>query len=163
MRFRSPSGANRAFTLLEVSIAIFIAMLILGVGVLSLRGIDHEAKIRVVSRELAANARSAMRDSLLRRETICIEFSADGFAGPGRAGRSPWRPLPKGGRLEIRRWGETRWREPRQGEVWWFRPGQPCEPIALRLTLREGRQEMVFDPLTASVLEERISVNPQRG
>ncbi len=153
-------GPSRAFTLLEVTIAILIAMLIMGVGVMSLKGVDREAKIRRVANQLELNARTAMRESLLRKRALCIRFAPDGFAGASSTGALSWKRLPKGGGLEIRRWGESSWRKPQRGECWWFRPGQPCEPLAVRITLNEGRYEMTFDPLTASVVEEGIAVNP---
>lgn len=159
MDCRGVHRGEGAFTLLEVSLSLLIAVLILGVGAVSLKGIDRETQIRRVAGELAASARGAMRQSLWRREPVSIEFSGDGFKAGGLAGGARWRRLPEGGRLEIRRWGEVRWREPRDGESWWFRPGQPCEPLSVRLILAEGRHEMVFDPLTASVLEEGLTVN----
>jgi type II secretory pathway pseudopilin PulG len=160
MRSALSSGGCRAFTLLEVTIAILIAMVVLGVGVISLKGVDREAKIRRVASHLELSARTAMRESLLRKQALCIRFGPDGFTGASSSGKANWKRLPKGGIVEIRRWGESRWRKPQAGEAWWFRPGQPCEPLAVRLTLNEGRYEMTFDPLTASVLEEGIAVNP---
>ena len=160
MRFTLVNRAVRAFTILEVIVAMVIAMLILGVAAMSLKGVDRETKIRRIASILDVTARSAMREALVRRQPQCVRFASDGFSGLAGLGKVQWKRLPKGGSLEIRRWGETRWRKPRTGEAWWFRPGLPCEPLSVRLTLPEGRYEMSFDPLTAAATEEGLAVNP---
>ena len=152
--------AIRAFTILEITVAMVIAMLILGVAVMSLKGVDRETKIRRTAALLDVTARSAMLEALLRRQAQCVQFAPNGFSGLVRSGKAPWKRLPKGGSLEIRRWGETRWRKPQTGEAWWFRPGLPCEPLSVRLTLPEGRCEMSFDPLTAVAIDDGLAVNP---
>lgn len=160
MRFPLTSGPVRAFTILEVVVAMVIAMLIIGVAVMSLKGVDRESKIRQSAARLEWTARTAMREALLRRRPQCVRLATNGFAGETVSGRTNWKRLPKGGALEIKRWGEARWRKPKGGESWWFRPGMPCEPISVRLSLPEGRLEMSFDPLTAIAMDERLAVKP---
>lgn len=160
MRLPLPDEGARAFTLLEVILAMLIATLIFGVGVMSLKGVDREGRIRRAAFRLEVVARTAMREALLRRRAQCVRLASDGFAAETAGGDWRWRRLPKGGLVEVQRWGERRWRKPQEGEAWWFRPGMPCEPLAVRLTLPEGRYEMSFDPLTGVGLEEGISVNP---
>jgi len=160
MRISLLNRSARAFTILEIIVAMVVAMLIVGVAVMSLKGVDRESKIRRIAAQLEWTARAAMRDALVRRQPQCVRFASDGFAASAVASSSRWKRLPKGGKLEVRRWGETRWRKPREGEAWWFHPGMPCEPLAVRFALPEGRYEMTFDPLTASVIEEGLAVNP---
>jgi type II secretory pathway pseudopilin PulG len=160
MRIPVSRGPARAFTILEIVVAMAIAMLIVGVAVMSLKGVDRESKLRQTAARLEWTARAAMREALVRRQSQCLRLASNGYAAENPSGELRWKRLPKSGSLEIRRWGEARWRKPGPGEAWWFRPGMPCEPISIRLILPEGRYEMTFDPLTATAMDVGLAVNP---
>ena len=137
--------ARAGFTLIEVCIAMTIAMLILGVAVLGISGVQDEQKLR----EAAAMIESTARDSLLKavaeHRPVQIDI-AGGIQGAD-------------GHVEVRRYGEKTFRKPDNGEFWEFSPTGICEPIELRVTNGSGVIEMGFDPLTGCARRKNITVN----
>lgn len=132
-----------AFTLLEVCIAMTIGMLILGVAVLGITGVQDEQKLR----ESAANIESMARNSLLKaiseHRPVQLSFSS-GLGG--------------GGNVEVKRYGENKYRKPDSDENWEFSPTGVCEPVEIRVTSTTGVIEMGFDPLTGCARKKNISV-----
>ena len=144
-RLHHPLKPLAGFTLIEVCIAMSIAMLILGVAVLGISGVQEEQKLR----ESAAMIESTARDSLLKavaeHRPVQIDI-AGGIQGAD-------------GRVEVRRYGEKTFRKPDSGEFWEFSPTGVCEPIELRVTNGTGVIEMGFDPLTGCARRKSITVN----
>lgn len=135
--------ASAAFTLLEVCIAMTIGMLILGVAVLGVTGVQDEQKLR----ESAANIESTARNSLLKaiseHRPVQLAFGA-GLGGEGN--------------VEVKRYGENKYRKPDSDEMWEFSPTGVCEPVEIRVTSTTGVIEMGFDPLTGCARKKNISV-----
>jgi type II secretory pathway pseudopilin PulG len=135
--------ASAAFTLLEVCIAMTIGMLILGVAVLGVTGVQDEQKLR----ESAANIESTARNSLLKaiseHRPVQLAFGA-GLGGEGN--------------VEVKRYGENKYRKPDSDEMWEFSPTGVCEPVEIRVTSTMGVIEMGFDPLTGCARKKNISV-----
>jgi hypothetical protein len=69
-----------------------------------------------------------------------------------RSSRVPGTELPKGWKLQVRRFTETRFRRPERGETWEINGAGICEPISLKLSGEEESVVLQFDPLTAQVL-----------
>jgi hypothetical protein len=63
-----------------------------------------------------------------------------------------------GGQVEVRRYGESKYRLARKGEHWEFSPTGVCEPIELRLTSEYGVIELGFDPLTGCARKRNLTV-----
>ena len=142
---RSLSKSRAGFTLIEVCIAMTIAMLILGVSVLGISGVQDEQKLR----ESAAMIESTARDSLLKAVAEHRPVQLDIAGGI----------LGADGRVEVRRYGERSFRKPDSGEVWEFSPTGVCEPLELRVSNQTGVIEMGFDPLTGCARRKSITVN----
>jgi len=136
---------THGFTLIEVCIAMSIGMLILGVAVLGITGVQDEQRLR----ESAAMIESTARDSLLKAiaEQRPVQIALAGGLGG-----------LEGGAVEIKRYGERAFRKPASDEIWEFSPTGVCEPIELRVTSQTGTIELGFDPLTACARKRNISV-----
>jgi len=145
---KTPSTINRSkgFTLLEVCIALTIAMLILGVSVLGITGVQEEQRLRETAAAIESSARDALLDAIAKHRPI--HLGLDGGLGGA-----------EGGSIEVKRHGEEKFREPRTGEVWEFSPTGVCEPIEVRVTTSGGIIELGFDPLTAVARKKNIIVN----
>lgn len=143
---RFETSRTSGFTLLEVCIALTIAMLILGVSVLGITGVQDEQQLRESAAEVESSAREALLDAIAHHRPI--QLGLDG----GLAGST-------GGVVEVKRHGESKFRAPTTGEVWEFSPSGVCEPIEIRITSQAGVIEMGFDPLTACARKKNIIVN----
>ena len=152
---RQPKRPTAAFTLVEMMTAIFLAMLIIGIAVLSIGAVNEEARIRRVGSTLEATARAALQTSVLKQRDHWIAFSASEFTA---APNGKTHTLPDNARLELRHWGENSWSAPATDERWHFSHEGLCEPLQVRLTLGNATLEMQFDPLTGAVAEESLIV-----
>jgi len=151
----NPRCHQSAFSLVEVLVSIFIAMLIIGISVLSIGAVNEEARIRRIGSTLEATARTALQESVQKQRDHWIGFSHDSFAvlPEGKAVE-----LPDGGSIELRHWGEKTWHAP--ADVHWrFSSEGPCEPLQVRFTLGRATLELQFDPLTGAVADESMIVD----
>ena len=144
-----------AFSLVEVLVSIFIAMLIIGIAVLSIGAVNEEARIRRIGSTLEATARTALQESVQQQRDHWIGFSRDGFAVLPKGQTFE---LPDGGNIELRHWGDKTWRSP-SDERWRFSSEGLCEPLQVRFTLGRATLELQFDPLTGAVADESMIVD----
>lgn len=142
----NPLFRHQGFTLLEVCIALTIAMLILGVSVMGITGVQEEQRLRESAAAIESSARDALLDAIAHHRPI--HLGLDGGL-----------PGTDGGSIEVKRHGEEKFRQPRDGEVWEFSPTGVCEPIEVRVTTSTGIIELGFDPLTAVARKKNIIVN----
>ena len=136
--FRHSRSAG--FTLVEVIVAMSIAMLLIGVASLSITAVNDEGKLR---RE-ASQIEITVRDSLMKAVSTYSPVQVD---------------LASFGSVQVRRYGEKQFRAPKSGESWEFSPTGICEPIEIRVTRDEGTIELGFDPLTGCARKRNIVVN----
>lgn len=132
------------FTLLEVCIAMTIGMLILGVAVLGVTGVQDEQKLRESAAIIESTARNSLLQAISEHRPVQLSF------GSGLGG---------GGNIEVKRYGENKYRKPDADEAWEFSPTGVCEPVEIRITSTTGTIEMGFDPLTGCARKKNISVN----
>jgi hypothetical protein len=62
--------------------------------------------------------------------------------------------LPKGWKLQVRRFTENRFRKPHRDEFWGFNGAGICDPLELRLVGKEESIVLKFDPLTALIMSD---------
>ncbi len=69
--------------------------------------------------------------------------------------------LPIGTDVQWKRWIDPNFVdiEPEQAAEWQFDPSGICEPVGIRFTSEDGFIEMIFNPLTAKVEDERMIVS----
>ena len=148
-RIENPRRA-RGFTLFEILLALGIVAVLLGVTVpLVMESFGESASEGVAGRieEAVQAARAgaletgeARRFGLDDRGLVSLSSSIAGVE------------LPKGWKLQVRRFTETRFRRPERGEFWEINGAGICEPITLRLVGEEESTTLQFDPLTGEVL-----------
>ena len=140
------SNLKSGFTLLEVCIAMTIAMLILGVSVMGISGVQEEQRLRESASSIESTAREALLEAIAHHRPI--QLGLDGSLGG-----------LEGGNIEVKRHGEINYRSPKDGEIWEFSPTGVCEPIEIRISNAKGTIELGFDPLTACARKKNIIVN----
>lgn len=143
--FVRPSSFTFAFTLLEVCIAMTIGILILGVAVMSVTGLQGEQQLKEVASNIESTARNSLLKAIAEHRPIQLAL-AEGIGGAD-------------GSVEVKRYGESSFRKASRDEMWEFDPTGVCEPIELRITSASGTIELGFDPLTACARKKNISVN----
>ncbi len=133
------------FTLIEICIAMGLCMMILGIGVLSITGLQDQAKLKKAAAEIETTARKTLQEAILKQQLI--ELALDGSLGA------------EGGLVQIKRVGDKTFRNARRGETWEFSPTGICEPLEVRVTNPAGMIELAFDALTGCAVRKNVSVN----
>jgi prepilin-type N-terminal cleavage/methylation domain-containing protein len=136
---RAPGG----FTLLEVIVAMSIGLLVLGVSVLSISGVQDENRLRRMATDIEGTVREALFEAVSTQRSVRLALDG-GLGGEGS--------------VLVRRFGERKFREARAGEFWEFSATGICEPIEVRVQSELGDVELAFDPLTGMAKRRGIVV-----
>jgi len=140
---QSAASGRGGFTLVEVIVALSIAMLLIGVASLSITGVAAENELRRTASEIEITTRDSLLKAISQYGPVQLEL-ASAF-GPGN--------------IQVRRFGEKQFRNVKSGETWEFSPSGICEPIEIRISSEVGSIEMGFDPLTGCARKKNIIVN----
>jgi type II secretion system protein H len=167
MSRRVPAG----FTLLELTVVLFIMALFVTVAAVSFQGLDGEQVLRTPADELQRMAREAVRRAGMYEQPEVIVFEKHGFgiryrddvnATPDNGGANEWVrrvEIPDDISFRMKRWGQKEWK-PAAGQHWMVQPSGLCEPLAVRLERGRSFIELQFNPLTGGVAEEHMSIAP---
>lgn len=143
--FKHPVG----YTLFEILLTLGIIAIALGVTTPLITGALSESPAEELVNDIQNLATATHRDTVADGEGRRIRITDTGLQG-AEGGVV----LPEGWELEVRRFGETRFRKPGEAEFWEFNGAGICEPMDLLLT--DGEESMVlgFDPLSAEVMSD---------
>lgn len=144
--FRIPRSA---FTLLEILAVLCLIVLMLGVSIVSISGVQEEDRLRRAVALIETSARANLLQAVKSRQLVSMSLAPGSFGGAADFG----------GKIEVRRVGERSFRVPRRGETWEFSPTGICEPIEVRLSGSGGVVELGFDALTACVKRRSLDFN----
>ena len=161
-----------AFTLLEITVVMFVMAVIVGVSVYSFSGVSGEEALRRPAVEFQSMVQEAMRRASLEEKPQVIEFDAKGFAtryrhaGPGRVAGADGEWIkrvapPDDMRISLKRWREKAF-TPASGQQMELLPGGLCEPLSLRFEQAGSWLEITLHPLTGGVREEALYVKADR-
>lgn len=148
------------FTLLEVIVALSIALLLIGISTLSINGIQDEHKLRKISALIENTARGSLMRAVADSRRVFVELGPNSIVAPTTQATDIPEDYAFEGNLEVRRYGEKAFRRPGHGEIWEFSPTGVCEPLELRVSNATGTIELAFDPLTGMARKRSIVVNP---
>jgi type II secretory pathway pseudopilin PulG len=128
---------------LEVIVAMSIGLIVLGVSVLSISGVQDENRLRRQATDIEETVREALFEAVSTQRPVRLALDG-GLGGDGV--------------VQVRRFGERKFREARRGEFWEFSPTGICEPIEVRVESALGEIELAFDPLTGMAKRRGIIV-----
>ncbi|HWL53524.1 MAG TPA: hypothetical protein VNQ90_13895 [Chthoniobacteraceae bacterium] len=150
---RRPRRFTSAFTLLEICLALFIALLVIGVALPSLAGLQYYRQAEASFHAFDALAQQARELSIRERHPYLLVWEKERIA-LRRDDRSEEEPLeaidydektmPQ---LEL-----TAALSTRPAPVWTFWPGGTCEPATVTRPgeRKKGGWQAIYHPLTAS-------------
>ncbi|MEM7014569.1 MAG: prepilin-type N-terminal cleavage/methylation domain-containing protein [Verrucomicrobiota bacterium] len=146
MRALQAQRSRAAFSLIEVLIAMSIALLLLGAGVLLISSVNAERRLDRIAGKIEVLARETHLDAVVSRQTRVLEIDRRTFG--------------KGIQVFVRLPGiQDRWIRLNRPHLWTFSPNGLCEPLSLRLEHDDGRVELEFDPLTGETRRKSVIVN----
>lgn len=144
---------HKAYTLFEILLALGIVAVLLGITVpmvVSSFGTSDSDDVMGGLQKTALAARASAFES---GEARRLQVTPSGLAS--KVSSIPSAELPAGWKLQIQRLAENRFRKPDKQEFWEFNGAGISEPLAFRLSNKEGESLIVrFDPLTALILGE---------
>lgn len=160
--------SRRAFTLLEIVIALVVSALVVAGAVGLLKISSEEHALKKASRELEGLAKRARLSAVLEQTPCVLVFSesavemmplAEAFGrgeddeDQGGEAKRWLLTFDNGMQVVTRRWNEVEWITSRgqERQIWRFDPNGLCEPIGVRLTMNQHVMELAFHPLTAAV------------
>ena len=168
----TPSNPRRAFTLIEVALAMFIVVLVIGIGLPFATGMGHQAELRNPASELKTLALTARRRAVTQQKTVEILLENRRYLlrdavisdSTSRASIAPERDkkeidsytLPKSVTYLVKRWDETKFAATADAR-WRFLPTGLCEPITVHFSRGEDFLEFSFNPLTAQTEDESFA------
>lgn len=161
----------QGFTLIEIVVSLFIVLLIMGISTLSFDTVVTESRLEKAATALKLTARKAMRESVEKRRSYQIilmptyltvgrqlteQEMVTGIADRPAGSRTDFED---GIVLRVKRWTDSGWRPPvENGDVWRFEPSGITEPLSVRLDYDDSYIEMQFNPLTAHVEEDGVTM-----
>ena len=155
------STESRGYTLLEISISLFIIAVIAGAMLPNFSAWISERHLRAPASDLTRMAREA-RTTATREGIPCtIVLSPDSIRlllsdGKEEPGKGETSPIPADIAVATKTWREDRFVS-RPELLWRFHPGGLCDPLDVRFAKGKSWIELTFDPLTASPVSERYA------
>ncbi len=163
-------GGPAAFTLIEVCLAMFIVVLVIGIGLPFATGIGRESQLRDPAGELKKMALTARRRAVTEQKPVEILLEnkryvlRDAIFEDPKAQRGKIESetdeeaisiydLPRGVSYSVKRWDETKFARKTDAR-WRFLPTGLCEPITVHFNRDMDFIEFSFNPLTAQTEDE---------
>lgn len=156
-----PRRRSHAFTLLEITIVVFLIMLLLAVGVPSLSGQLSRQRLQGTFDRFDALAAGAQKRSVAENRPYTLAWTRDGsilvypadVTADERKKRGPADSLVPAGPSTDRTEHYTLVRNSSLAKdaasVWTFWPTGNCEPVGVRYEGPSGKWEAAYNPLSA--------------
>jgi len=162
---RSRVSGKSGFTLIEITIALFIglALFAFAAGIVRMGMKEGElARLRDDAGLLARRARALAMESGVEQEMI---IEADRWVLESGEESSPFpRTLefPPGVKVEVQVWPSDRWIVPDKGISWLFQPNGICMPLGFRFSQGELFVSFRIHPLTGAVDQESRMIQGEK-
>ena len=153
---------QKGFTLVEVFLAIFVLIMIIGISIPNLSHYLSNEALRKTTREFKILTRTAYREALTGLKPIQIQFNRRAFSiilkeKPSDVLKSV--QVPNGVDYEIKYWDDNDWRIPTVNDDdqqlrWTFDPSGLCEPLEIRFRKESSWVVLIMDPLTGNPADE---------
>lgn len=157
-----PRRRQRAFTLLEISIVVFLILLLLAVGIPSMSGQLSRQRLQGTFDRFDAFAISAQKRSIAEKRAYALVWSRDGTIGLYPADLSTDERKKNGPTATFSPAGSSTARDEHYAlvrmaslaydpaNVWTFWPTGNCEPVEIRYEGPSGQWKAAYNPLSAT-------------
>lgn len=159
-----------AFTLIEICLAMFIVVLVIGIGLPFATSLGHEGQLRDPAAELKKLALTARRRAVTQQKPVEILLENDRYILRDAVAQDTTQhtakiapetdtteissyKLAKGVTYTVKRWDETKFSN-KTDSRWRFLPTGICEPITVHFSRDQDYLEFSFNPLTAQSEDE---------
>jgi prepilin-type N-terminal cleavage/methylation domain-containing protein len=166
---------RRAFTLMEMLVALAIIGIIVAGSMVAVGSLNDERKLRAPLNEIRIMGKRAWARSMEEQRSWQIKLLPDRFVLEPKQPineedlkmfREVDEQMKRGSgiesyvidpsiKMEVRHWGEAEWHVPRP-DAWVFEHSGLCEPINIRFSSEYATIQVSFDPLTAAVAFEEF-------
>jgi prepilin-type N-terminal cleavage/methylation domain-containing protein len=145
-----PPRCRQGYTLFEILLALAIVAVLLGIAVPLVTESFRESEVEVISKQIEQTVKAAHSGALETGEAKRLGLEDRGLVSKNSG--IPNAELPKGWKLQVRRFTENRFRRPERAEFLEFNGAGICEPIALKVIGKDASAVLQFDPLTAEII-----------
>jgi competence protein ComGC len=145
------ASKHGAYTLFEVLLALGIIAILLGVTVPLITNSWSNSPSEGIAQAIEKSAQAAHRKAIETGEARQLRLTESSLIGDADI---PTAQLPKGWKLQLRRFTENRFRKPQRDEFWGFNGAGICDPLELRISSKDESIVLKFDPLTALIVTD---------
>jgi competence protein ComGC len=145
------ASKHGAYTLFEVLLALGIIAILLGVTVPLITNSWSNSPSEGIAQAIEKSAQAAHRKAIETGEARQLRLTESSLMGDADI---PTAQLPKGWKLQVRRFTENRFRKPQRDEFWGFNGAGICDPLELRISSKDESIVLKFDPLTALIVTD---------
>ena len=138
-----------AYTLFEVLLALGIIAVLLGVTVPLITSSWSPSPSESIVQKIESSVQATHSKAVETGEARRIRLLESGLQSEGGL---PSTELPKGWKLQVRRFTENRFRKPQTVAFWRFNGAGICDPLELRLVGKDESIVLKFDTQTALIL-----------
>ena len=139
------SRGGRAFTLLEIIIALSLVAILISSSLPYLFDSFAAAAGDRAADAITAKAQETRSKAMESGERQKIILTSGGIKGM---------PLPDGWTLQIKGLNDSKFHGPTRNQTWEFNAAGICEPISLRLSNKDRAILLSFDALTAQPVHD---------
>jgi type II secretory pathway pseudopilin PulG len=145
------ASRHEAYTLFEVLLALGIIAILLGLTVPLITNSWSNSPSEETAKAIEKSAQAAQKKAIETGEARQLRLTESGLVGDSDI---PTAQLPKGWKMQVRRFTENRFRKPEKDEFWGFNGAGICDPLELRIFSKEESIVLKFDPLTALIVTD---------
>jgi prepilin-type N-terminal cleavage/methylation domain-containing protein len=135
---------HRAFTLLEVLIALALVAILLAIAIPYMKDSLGPNQSDQISEAIVTLAQQTRLAAMKRRESRYIDLNDISFR----------QLFPAGWKFELERMGDQKFHEPHDGERWEFNSEGICDPLSFKIEGPSQTVTLQFDPITAELTHD---------
>jgi competence protein ComGC len=145
------ASKHKSYTLFEILLALGIIAILLGVTVPLITNSWNNSPSEEIAKGIEKSAQAAHKKAIETGEARQLKLTETGIFGDGDILTTQ---MPKGWKLQVRRFTEDRFRKPQKDEFWGFNGAGICDPLELRILSKDESIVLKFDPLTALIIND---------